>query len=345
MTDKKLLFVPDITGFTQFITSTEISHSQHIITELITLIIDENESVLKISEIEGDAILFYQDESVPDIEKMIELAKKMFISFHKQIQIIENNRVCRCGACSTVTNLSLKFIINYGDFQISNISNFIKLFGSDVILVHRLLKNSLNEKEYILTTSDTLNLFRSTIENFIEHKEKVENFGEMNLYYYPLVEIKKSIPVISPPDKSLPGNNNNQFSVFITQDIEKVYLLLIDNDKKLEWVPGLKEVKNSSAINRIGSSHTCIFEGQEINFITVDIQEEDEKLIYIERSLLDENTVVYFEYSLVSKEGGTMLSCTFFGEDNNMLPEEAIKELRSTVEGTLLLFKNYCEKV
>ena len=47
MTDKKLLFIPDISGFTQFITSTEISHSHHIITELINLIIDENGGVLK----------------------------------------------------------------------------------------------------------------------------------------------------------------------------------------------------------------------------------------------------------------------------------------------------------
>ncbi|MFC2085655.1 hypothetical protein ACFLRO_00420 [Bacteroidota bacterium] len=35
ITQPGLLFVPDISGFTQFVKATEISHSRHIIQELL----------------------------------------------------------------------------------------------------------------------------------------------------------------------------------------------------------------------------------------------------------------------------------------------------------------------
>ena len=60
MAEQSLIFIPDISGFTKFVTETEITHSQHIISELINAIIIENSLNLKISEIEGDAVLFYR---------------------------------------------------------------------------------------------------------------------------------------------------------------------------------------------------------------------------------------------------------------------------------------------
>ena len=53
------IFVPDISGFTQFVNSVELEHSRHIIAELLGLLIESNPMQLKISEVEGDAILFY----------------------------------------------------------------------------------------------------------------------------------------------------------------------------------------------------------------------------------------------------------------------------------------------
>jgi hypothetical protein len=35
-----LIFIPDISGFTEFVTFTEINHAKHIIEELLSVIID-----------------------------------------------------------------------------------------------------------------------------------------------------------------------------------------------------------------------------------------------------------------------------------------------------------------
>lgn len=58
MAEKGLLFIPDISGFTKFVHENEIEHSRIIIEELLENIINSNEIGLKISEVEGDAVLF-----------------------------------------------------------------------------------------------------------------------------------------------------------------------------------------------------------------------------------------------------------------------------------------------
>ncbi len=37
-----LLFIPDISGFTQFVQNTEVDHSQHVISELLEVLITAN---------------------------------------------------------------------------------------------------------------------------------------------------------------------------------------------------------------------------------------------------------------------------------------------------------------
>lgn len=55
-----LLYMPDISGFTQFVTSTEIDHAQGIIQELLEVLIDSNQLGLEVGEVEGDAVFFYR---------------------------------------------------------------------------------------------------------------------------------------------------------------------------------------------------------------------------------------------------------------------------------------------
>jgi len=124
-----LLFIPDISGFTKFVHETEISHSEHIITELLETLIDTNEMDLQISEIEGDAILFYRTGKVPSAAEIIAQVEKMYIKFHAHLKKYETQRICQCGACANVNGLAIKFIIHYGDISMKHVKSFSKLFG------------------------------------------------------------------------------------------------------------------------------------------------------------------------------------------------------------------------
>ena len=62
--NKSLLFLPDISGFTEFVQSTEKEHSQHVISELLEVLIEADNLGLELAEIEGDALFFYKENEV-----------------------------------------------------------------------------------------------------------------------------------------------------------------------------------------------------------------------------------------------------------------------------------------
>jgi hypothetical protein len=149
-----LIFIPDISGFTNFVNSVELKHSQHIIGELLETILDANQMGLNVSEVEGDAILFYKLGKSPNLDVTYKQVEKMFLSFHEHLELYESRRTCHCKACISAINLSLKIITHYGEFTEYKIKNFLKLIGKDIIIAHQLLKNDIPQHEYWLITND-----------------------------------------------------------------------------------------------------------------------------------------------------------------------------------------------
>ena len=55
---------------------------------------------------------------------------------------------CRCNACRNINALDLKFFVHYGEFGIQRLDAHEELIGTDVNLIHRLLKNTVNQMVY-----------------------------------------------------------------------------------------------------------------------------------------------------------------------------------------------------
>ena len=87
-------------------------------------------------------------------------------------------RICECGACKSLGNLTLKFIVHNNELDKIKIKNFTKLYGRGLIIVFLLLKNSIPGREYLLFTEEYLNGY--TIEDEIQmfpYTHNSENFG------------------------------------------------------------------------------------------------------------------------------------------------------------------------
>ena len=151
-----LLFIPDISGFTKFVSSTEVEHGRHIIAELLELIIESNHLDLTVSELEGDAVFFYRDGPLPSFDEIVDQARTMFEAFHRHLRSYEVHRICPCGACSSAQDLTLKIVVHAGPIERLSVRGFEKPFGTDVIVAHRLLKNDLADSEYLLVTDAAL---------------------------------------------------------------------------------------------------------------------------------------------------------------------------------------------
>jgi len=194
-TKKVVLVIADISGYTRFMVSSalEIEHSQHIITELIHSIIAQVEIPLEVSKLEGDAVFLYaikdsDDYSWDEVAHRIgERLIQFFEAFHDRLDDLGSCGACNCGACSNTDVLSLKVVVHSGNALFYRIHRFDELSGSDVILVHRLLKNSAESGEYILMTEDAYTDVAFPRHLQVEKgREKYEHLGEINtLVYYP----------------------------------------------------------------------------------------------------------------------------------------------------------------
>lgn len=314
MEKSALIFIPDISGFTKFVTQTEIQHSNHIITELIELIIDSNQMNMAVSEIEGDAVLFYKISEAPSTSEIYEQSKKMFINFHTHLKIIERDNVCQCGACTTASSLTLKFIAHYGNLSEVRVKSFNKIMGSDVILAHRLLKNKIEVEEYLLLTENLISDIGDIQTNeqwveLFEYRESIENFDEVVSTYIPFTQLINSVPDVSGKPYETQGIVVGEISIIINAPLLVVHKTLTDHSKKMALIPNIKEVREDSKINRVNASHTCVFDDLEIHFVTRQNKINKNEISYIEEGQASFGFEFINDFKLTGNNDSTELSC------------------------------------
>lgn len=260
MNNRGLLFIPDISGFTRFVAETEIDHSRLIIQELLEILINANELGLEISEIEGDAILFYKFGDPPQLEALYKQVEKMFVEFHRSIIAYDHRRYCQCAACLSAIKLTLKVITHYGEFTGYNVKNFNKLIGKDIIIAHQLLKNDIPQHEYWLVTQ---NLFQSPdalrITDWMKWNpsSKQTETGPVNFQYTPLTTLKNSVPFENPPESGLAGMEKviSLGHVYDT-DIITLFHATGDFQYRHRWSEGVRSVETlTHYLPRVGM--TC----------------------------------------------------------------------------------------
>src|SRR5438045_6590499 len=108
---------------------------------------------MDVSQVEGDAILFISGLSPSDVIAALE---RTFIDFHRRLRDMQTVTTCPCNACANIGILKLKFIVHHGKFSRQRLGNVEQLHGTDVIVAHRLLKNTVPSKEYLRVTDAVL---------------------------------------------------------------------------------------------------------------------------------------------------------------------------------------------
>ncbi len=194
MTQEKsvILMIVDISGYTKFMLAnkTSLIHAQQIISSLMQAIIKEINLPMKIAKFEGDAIFIYalKDKNAKTwtLHKQ-QINQKLPFFFHRFKEKLEEMKKtinCPCGACSNVQGLKLKVIVHSGVALFYKLANFSELAGIDVIILHRLLKNSINRHEYILITEAAHLDITLQGEKPLRGSEYYDDVGKINAYVY-----------------------------------------------------------------------------------------------------------------------------------------------------------------
>ena len=269
-----LLFIPDISGFTKFVNQTEITHSRHIIAELLQLIVDQNRLGLTVSELEGDAVFFYRDGPLPSSEELLDQSRSMFEAFHAHLKSYEAGRICDCGACSTAHELTLKIVAHAGPIERIAVAGFEKPYGSDVIVTHRLLKNDVPEREYLLMTDAAFSEEGAPVEpewsTLCSGSVDVTDVGAVAYRWIPLSPLLEFVPDPPPPRSFSASHSQYEESIHVDRDPDEVFELLTNFDLRALWNHGVDKLEyEPDRMNRAGTEHRCVIGNQLIDFETV----------------------------------------------------------------------------
>jgi hypothetical protein len=320
MDNSGLLFIPDISGFTKFVNETAIEHSRYIIGELLENIINSNQIGLTISEVEGDAVLFYRFGKTPSLEEVYRQVESMFCNFQKQLKNYETRRACQCSACIGAINLSLKVITHYGEFSTYNVQKYSKLIGKDVIIAHQLLKNDIDLHEYWLVTND---LFNSEINtdlpewiNWQQGNKQTEK-GDVAFHYSMLSHLKEKVKADPISDLELGEDKLKMISQSKIINAPSITVLSMIGNFSLrpKWMEGIASVDQAShPINHIGVKYRSVFNNRAMVFYSSSFSQSNDDFSYSET---DEKKTIEIHFALKSlEENKTLLVIDYYVRKN-----------------------------
>jgi len=194
-----LICIPDISGFTQFMSEMDFELTSKVIPSLLNNIIYSNEIGLKVSEIEGDAVLFYRTGEPPAISKLVAQCQYFYKEFYKQLAVLRKKHSDSDGASKIPDMLGLKIILHYGrEVGVISVGKRIKLIGEDVIVAHKFLKNKVPHDEYILISESLASQYKNAITdkdfhwaNLEKESIEIEHMGNMLFNYINLEPLSK----------------------------------------------------------------------------------------------------------------------------------------------------------
>ena len=92
----------DLTGYTAYLTGSELEHAGPVLNTLLQTIIDEIDAPMEIANLEGDAVFFHAPaEGFISAQTLLEISEKIYFAFAEQRRMMMANTSCP----STTTSL------------------------------------------------------------------------------------------------------------------------------------------------------------------------------------------------------------------------------------------------
>jgi uncharacterized protein YndB with AHSA1/START domain len=298
------LVLADISGYSKFIAQTEVDHSWSILHELLDTVVRSVHGRMDVSQVEGDAILFITGISTPEVISAIE---DTFVAFHRRLRDMRAVTTCPCNACANIGILKLKFVVHHGRFSRQRLGNVEQLHGTDVIVAHRLLKNTVPSKEYLLVTDAVLQrLPKETRTRFTPHSEEFD-LGSISGGYEEIAYLWEMAQATE-RKRVLPEEAQINSEVVVDAPRESVYKKIL-NPKVMErylFADDVVEVPGARGED-LGAEFHCHHGGSLVNMRVVSLEQDRELTL-----LSDQPTPMHVTTRLSDAENGRTLVARSF---------------------------------
>jgi len=184
--------IADISGYTGYLADVELDHAQDILADLIGAVVTALRPSFRLAKLEGDAAFTFMTAEKVDGSMLLDTIERCYFGFRRRRRDVRQATSCECNACAQIPDLDLKFVVHHGAAILQKVAGRQELLGSDVILVHRLLKNEvaaqLGMSAYALITQQCIDV--SDIDpaalGMRSHIETYDRIGEVPAWAHDL---------------------------------------------------------------------------------------------------------------------------------------------------------------
>jgi hypothetical protein len=145
-TEPACLVIADIAGYSGYLAGVELEHAQDILADLIDTVVGGLRPSFRLAKLEGDAAFVYLPAATVDGPGLRDVIDRCYFVFRRRVRDILQASTCECNACARIPGLDLKFVAHHGLIARQRMAGREELVGSDVIIVHRLLKNHIGDE-------------------------------------------------------------------------------------------------------------------------------------------------------------------------------------------------------
>jgi len=180
--------IADISGYTSFLAGVELDHAQDIIADLMDTVVKGLRPPFRLAKFEGDAAFVYAATAKIDGSMLQDIIESAYFTFRRRLRDIKQASVCGCKACAAMGDLDFKFVAHHGEMVKQKMGGREELAGRDVIVVHRLLKNTVSEKvgdrAYALYSDACVQMvgIDPAAHGLVEHHETIDIIGDIKLW-------------------------------------------------------------------------------------------------------------------------------------------------------------------
>jgi uncharacterized protein YndB with AHSA1/START domain len=258
--------IADISGYTGYLTGVELDHAQDILADLIGAVVSALGPNFALAKLEGDAAFTYLPADTIDGSMLLDTIERCYFGFRRRRRDVRQATLCTCAACSRIPDLDLKFVVHHGSAIVQEVAGSRELLGSDVIVVHRMLKNDvaadLDMAAYALISQQCIEVagLDPAALAMRRHTQMYDGVGEVSAWAHDLhrrwEEEEARGRVIVTPDESI-------LTVSIPTRVppQLAWEFLTKPGQRMSWQPWVTAVETKGATGGrrgIGSANHCM---------------------------------------------------------------------------------------
>ena len=110
------LVIADLTGYTEYLSRSELQHAPAIAGDLLETIVGRLDPPFRLAKFEGDAAFLHVEDGRADGSLLLDAIAASYLAFRRRLRSIDQATSCDCNSCKLAPQLDLKLFAHHGSY-------------------------------------------------------------------------------------------------------------------------------------------------------------------------------------------------------------------------------------